>query len=447
MLKKLYIVFLLFCLSCISFLYAQKQPVPLGNWREHLNYQKTFQVIKGDFIYAATNDAVFSIDANQEISRYHKINGLSDIGIQQIGWDSQNEQLIIAYKNSNLDFLKGSNTKNLSDIQRSTISGNKTIHSIYTSMGTAYLSTGLGIVLVNLNKYEIKDTWIIGNAGRQISINAFTENNQFYFAASDEGIKRIAKTGLDPANYLNWENMIGPSTGAVSFIGFFNNQLIISKNDSVFVQENSQWKLLFQEPNWKITYTGISENKITVCLRTTTGNSKVIVLNPNGIIEQTISAPGIISFPSSALINNSLIWVADQFGGLASFGNTTERFIPNGPQGISNGEFAFYNQTLFQAVGSVNTAWNYQFNREGILQFKEGIWTNKGAFNTPLLDSVLDIITLTVDPSEGTIWSGSYGGGLIKQNNDQLQIFKQKNSSLQASIRKHRLYIIHELTR
>ena len=171
---------LLYLLSMCN-LNAQKQPVPIGQWREHLNYQKAIQVVKGDLIYAATNDAVFSIDANQEISRYHKVNGLSDIGVQQIAWDEQNSQLIIAYKNSNIDFLKGSVTKNLSDIQRSTISGNKTINSIYASMGTAYLSTGLGIVLINLNKYEIKDTWIIGNAGRQISINAFTENNQFYY--------------------------------------------------------------------------------------------------------------------------------------------------------------------------------------------------------------------------------------------------------------------------
>lgn len=432
--KQLQIAFLLFCLSTAGFLHAQKQPVPIGQWREHLNYQKAIQVIKGDLIYAASNDAIFSIDANQEINRYHKVNGLSDIGIQQIGWDEQTSQLIIAYKNSNIDFLKGSITKNLSDLQRSTISGNKIVNSIYASMGTAYLSTGLGIVLVNLNKYEIKDTWIIGNAGRQISINAFTENNQFYFAASDEGIKRIAKAGLDPANYQNWENITGPSNGGVSFIGFINNQLIITKNDSIFLQENNQWKLLFQEANWKIINTGISENKITLCLRTTTGNSKVVVLNSNGNLEKSIAAPGIISFPSSALINNSIVWVADQFGGLSSFGNNTERYIPNGPLGNSNGEFAFYNQTLFQAVGSVNTAWNYQFNREGILQFKEGIWSNKGAFNTPLLDSLLDFITLTIDQSNGTIWAGSYGGGILKINNEQLQIFKQQNSLLQAAI-------------
>ena len=423
--KQLYIPFIIF-----SFLSLTLN----GQWREHLSYQNTLQVISGDKIYAATTTALFSVDNTQEINRYHKVNGLSDIGVQQIGWDSQSEQLIIAYKNSNLDILKDGITRNISDIQKSTISGNKTIQAIYTSGGTAFLSTGLGIILVNLSKYEIRDTWIIGNGGRQIGVNAFSEDNQHYYAATDEGLKKIPKSGLDPANFRNWKSVAGPTNGRVNFVGIVNNQLLIAKNDSLFIQENNQWRLLFQESNWKIKHTGISNNKITVCLRTQSGNSKVIVLNLNGSIEKTISAPGIISYPTAAIIENSTVWVSDLFGGLSSFDRTTERYIPNGPIGISSGEFAFHKEVLFQGAGAVNAAWNYQYNREGILTYKEGIWSNIGAFNTPILDSVLDIITLAIDPRDGTIWGGSYGGGLIKQTNNQIQVFKQNNSSLQAAI-------------
>lgn len=423
--KQLYIPFIIFSFLGLSL---------NGQWREHLSYQNTLQVISGDKIYAATTAALFSVDNSLEINRYHKVNGLSDIGVQQIGWDRQTEQLIIAYKNSNLDILKGGITRNISDIQKSTISGNKTIQAIYASGGTAFLSTGLGIILVNLSKYEIRDTWIIGNGGRQIGVNAFSEDNHHYYAATDEGLKKIPKSGLDPANFRNWESVAGPTNGRINFVGIINNQLLIAKNDSLFIQENNQWKLLFQESNWKINHTGISNNKITVCLRTPSGNSKVIILNLNGSIEKTISAPGIISNPTAAIIVNSTLWVSDLFGGLSSFDRTTERYIPNGPIGISSGEFAFHKEVLFQGAGAVNAAWNYQYNREGILTYKEGIWSNMGAFNTPILDSVLDIITLAIDPRDGTIWGGSYGGGLIKKTNNQIQVFKQYNSSLQAAI-------------
>lgn len=434
MLRQLIIQTILCLLILIEDSHAQKAPVAIGQWREHLNFQKTIQVVKGNQIYAATDAAVFSVDASQEINRYTKINGLNDIGVKQIGWDSQNNQLIIAYKNSNLDFLKGSLVKNISDIQKSSISGNKTINGIYASMGTAYLSTGLGVVLVNLSKYEIKDTWIIGNNGKQIGVNSFIEDQLYFYAASDEGLKRILKIGFDPANFQNWELINGPKKGTVSFVGKLNNQLIITQKDSVFVQENNQWKLIFQEPGFNVINTSISENKLTICLRTPNGNSKVSILSANGNIERNVAAAGIISFPSSAILSNSILWVADQFGGLSSFGSTTERYIPNGPAGISSGEFAFYKQTLYQGAGSINNAWNYQFNKEGILEFSEGIWKNRGAFNAVQLDSVLDIISIIIDPAKGTVWAGSYGGGLVKKTGEEFKIYKQHNSSLQAAI-------------
>ncbi|WP_439505257.1 type IX secretion system anionic LPS delivery protein PorZ [Sediminibacterium sp.] len=423
--KQFYISFIAFILLGLAL---------NGQWREHLSYQNTLQVIKGDKIYAATTAALFSIDNTLEINRYHKVNGLSDVGVQQIGWDSQTDQLIIAYKNSNIDILKGGITRNISDIQKSTISGNKTIQSIYSSGGTAFLCTGLGIILVNLSKYEIRDTWIIGNGGNQIGVNAFSEDNLYYYAATDEGIKRIRKLGVDPANYRNWESVAAPSSGKINTISIINNQLLITKNDSLFLQVNNQWKLLFQEPSFRVNHTGISNNKITICLRNQAGDSKVIILNTNGTIEKTISAPGIISFPTAALIDNSTIWVSDLFGGLSSFGSSVERFIPNGPIGVSSGEFAFYKGAVYQGAGAVNNAWNYLYNRDGLLVFKEGIWSNIGAFNTPILDSVFDIISLSIDPIDGSIWGGSYGGGLIKKNDNQIQIFKQNNSSLQAAI-------------
>lgn len=415
---------------------AQKAPVPIGQWREHLNYQNTFQVVKGDKIYAATEAALFSVDTDSEISRYTKINRLSDIGVQQIGWDETNQQLIVAYKNSNLDFLKNDLTKNLSDIQKSSIAGDKRINAIYCSDGNAFLSTGLGVIVVNTIKYEIRDTWIIGNNGNQININAFCQDNQRYYAATAEGLKSIARNNTNPANFRNWNTLFTPYTGNLSFVGLLNNQLVITQRDSVFIQENNQWKLLYQESGWTILNTNISENQISICLRTVSGNSKVVFLNKGGNIQKTIAEPGVISFPGTAILSDGKAWVADQFGGLSSFGITggnTERFIPNGPNGIPSGDIHISNGRFLQGTGAVNNAWNYLYKREGYIEFTDGIWKNTGAINTPALDTVLDIITITSNPIDETIWAGSYGGGLIQKKDNQLQIFKQ-NSSLEAAV-------------
>ena len=415
---------------------AQKNPVPIGQWREHLNYQNTFQVVKGDKIYTATEAAVFSVDKDSEISRYNKINRLNDIGVQQIAWDELNQQLIIAYKNSNLDFLKNDLTKNISDIQKSSIAGDKRINAIYCSNGNAYLSAGLGIIVVNTVKYEIRDTWIIGNNGNQVNINSFCEDSRQYYAATAEGLKGILKTNTNPANFQNWTTLVTPFSGNITFVGTLNNQLVITQRDSVFIQENNQWKLLYHETGWNILNTTITENQISLCLRTGSGNSKVLMINKEGGIEKRLAEPGVISLPGTAIRADGKVWVADQFGGLSSFGSnnsTIERFIPNGPNGIPSGDFYINNSRLLQGTGAVNNAWNYLYKREGYIEFAEGIWQNTGAINTPILDTVLDIITITSNPEDQTIWAGSYGGGLIKKKGNEIQILKQ-NSGLEAAI-------------
>ena len=427
-------VFLVFDLTALS----QNPIPPIGQWREHLNYQNTIQVLKGDQLYCATTTNLFSVDANNEFERFSKITGLNDIGVQCIGWDAATQQVVIAYNNSNLDVLKGNNIRNIGDVKRSTLAGNKTINAIYCKNGLAYLSTGLGIIVVNLSKYEIKDTWFIGNNGSQLKISGFSSDVSFFYAASEEGLKSISVTSSNISNAAYWQNLSGQNglpLGAISNITITNNKVIAQKKDSLYIQNGNNWSLLYADALWPIVNINASENKLLVCQRTLTGNARVLILNTNGSIEKIISQNGVISLPRSALIDKGIPWIADQFGGLSKFGASVERYIPNGPPGTASGDMVIQNNILYVAAGSVNSSWNYQYNRDGIFNYKEDIWNYKSYFNLPVLDSVLDFITLAVDPVDASLWAGSYGGGLVNlKENSPPVIYKKNNSTLQAAI-------------
>ncbi len=434
MYRQIIILIFICFIQCINISVAQ---IPIGSWREHLNYQNTIQVVKGNELYCATKTNIFSIDDKGEITRYSKANGLNDIGVNAIGWDETTKQLIIAYKNSNLDILKGSIVRNISDILQSKVVGNKTINHIFCNNGIAYLSTGLGIIVVDLKRYEIKDSWIIGNNGSLSTINAMTADNNFFYAASVDGLKRGIMNSTNLANYTNWSNISGTNglpLGEINFVGIISNQLIATIKDTVYIFNNNNWKILYSDSSWQIINTSISSDKLHICQKNNLGNARVLILSSSGAIVSTINKPGVISLPRSALTDNNAVWVADQFGGLSKFTNDIERFIPNGPAGIASGEFAFSKTALFSAAGSVNTAWNYLYNRDGIFKFIDGIWTNKGALNTTKLDTTLDFITLAVDPIKQSLWAGSYGGGLVQLTESQTTIYKQNNSLLQAAI-------------
>ena len=427
----------LLCLFVIQGI-SQNNLQPIGYWREHLNYQNTTTVVQGDKLYCATVNNVFSIDANNDIERYSKVTGLNDMGVSAIGWDNFTKQLVIAYNSSNIDILKGSIVTNIGDIVRSNISGNKTIRSVYCNAGFAYLSTGLGIIVANLQSYDIKDTWIIGSNGNQININACIQfNNQFY-AATDEGLKTAPAAGTNLANYSNWTNLSGNNGLPLSIVNNIvaaNGILYAQIQNTIYTLQNNQWALWYTDSNWPITKIEAPGNNLLICQRTALGNSRVITVAANAHIINTIAVPNVVSFPKDAIMANNTTWIADYYGGLSAFSNNSyQRYIPNGPLGPASGDMVFNQQTLYVAAGSVNNAWNYLYNRNGIYILQDGIWSDVGAYTNPVLDTTLDFITLATDNRDGSIWAGSYGGGLVQLNGNNFQIYKQSNSSLQPAI-------------
>jgi Two component regulator propeller len=433
------IICMLFLFFLLPKAYTQQNTslTPIGLWREHLPYQNTIDLVKTENkIFCATANSLFSVDlADNDIERLSKVNGLNDIGISRISYDAIEKKLIITYTNSNIDLFDGNNTINITDFKRKSILGDKTIYNIFTYNSLAYLSTGIGIVVVDEKKYEIKDSYFIGAGGSYVKINGVTTDGTWLYAATGEGLKRAQLNSINLADYRNWQNISSFGNENISDVLLVNNTVIVSKNDSLYNYKNNVTTFLYRDA-FPIISCRIAEGKLIICHRTNAGDSKVVVLSENGTVEKTIAQPGIISFPKQALLVNGNTWTADFFGGLSkNTGTSFNRFIPNGPPAPASGEIAILNHVLWAGSGEVNSSWNYQYNRNGILRFKEDKWKTYNQFNGyPQLDSALDFITVAIDPKDETLWSGSYGGGLAHITaDDKLQIFKQ-NSTLQPAI-------------
>lgn len=429
--------FLFIGTAFLFFSNGYSQGIAIGSWREHLNYQNTIQILKSDKLYTTTPQAIFSIDETNSITRYNKVTGLSDTYISCIAWDSVGQQLLIGYQNGNIDFLKGDQTTNIPDVLQSGFTGNKSYTNCFVKDGFAYFSAGLGVIVLNLSKREIKETWIIGNTGNQTPVYTLSLFNNQFFAATAEGLKVATANNPALTDYRNWQNLSGTnglSPGAINNVGVSYGSLFIHKNDSLLIYKNGSWVPFYTDNNWRITQANFFPNSIHLSQKTNTGNARVIVLNTNSNIIRTISQPGVISDPRNSIADGNTIWVADYFGGLSKHSTNIERFIPNGPPATASGEFVFTRDTIYVAAGSVNIAWNYLFNRNGVYNFASDTWDAKNSFNTPLFDSVFDFITIAADPRDQTVWAGSYGGGLVNFNNPKPILYKQANSNLQAAI-------------
>jgi hypothetical protein len=430
-------LFLLFIFITVQ-IAAQEKLQPIGQWREHLPYQSVVQVVAApNKVFTATPYNVFSVDDEGTINRLSKVTGLNDVGVSAISWDDATRQLVIGYTNSNVDVVKDRTVRNISDIERSNIAGNKTVYYIYCNNGKAFLCTGIGIIVLDLTRYDVADTWRIGSNGSQVKVTGFTTDANFWYAATAEGLKRAQRNAANLSDYRNWQLITGSNgltSGAVVSVMAIDTQIVVQKNDSVFISNGNSWHLLYADLNWPIVSINSAEGKILVCQRTITGDSRVLIVNATGNIEKIVAQPGVISFPKWATIKGSAIWITDFFGGLAKFSGSVERYIPTGPLGTATGEMVVNNHKLYVAAGSVNDAWNYQYNRNGLYVFSGDEWTNINRTNTPALDSTLDLVTIAVDPADESVWAGSFGGGLVNiATTGSTKIFKQ-NSTLQPAI-------------
>jgi ligand-binding sensor domain-containing protein len=426
---RLLILFLLASLTTA----AQNAMPAIGLWREHLPYQNMIDVTaSSNKVYAATPYSLFSVDlSTNEIERISKVAGLNETGISTIKYDPLSDKLFVAYTNSNIDVIDTKGIYNIPDIKRRNISGDKSIYHIYPAGKYAYLSTGIGVIVVDAERFEIKDSWLIGNGGSYVKTNMFTKDNSFFYAATDQGLKRTSVNSSNPADFQQWQNLSAanglPSAAAKGVVNV-QNKIIALANDSLFVLNGNNWNLFYGD-GWKVISINTTENKITLCQSLPNGNSKVTVLNADGSVARVFQQPNVIAAPRNAIVQNGTYWIADLYGGLSHWTNTTsEIYKPNSPFDIALGDMTTYNNVVYATAGAVNESWNYQYNRGGIFQLKDGNWSAFNQYRFPVLDTLMDFITVAVDPRDETVWAGSYGGGLLHiKDNNQLSIYKQNS--------------------
>ncbi|NOT51660.1 MAG: hypothetical protein HOP10_10340 [Chitinophagaceae bacterium] len=418
---------------CLPFVAAAQDPIPpIGQWREHLPYNSAIDVTAGDGkIYCATPYSLFTITiASTIIERSSRVTGLNETGISTIKYDDVNDKLFIAYNNSNIDIIYRNDIYNVPDIKRDNISGDKNIYNIYPLGKNYYLSTGLGVIVIDGEKYEVKDSWFIGNGGNLVKTNGFTSDGTFFYAATEEGVKKAAMNSLNLADHNNWQLLSGSNglpIGACKNVITVQNKVIVQKNDSLFVQNGNSWTLFYTDA-WPFVSVNTTENKIQICERQISGISRVIILNGDGTVSRTLAGVGAVSFPRKAILYSNEPWVADQFACLSHFGSALsyQQYIPNSPQGLASGEMMVYNSAFYATSGSVNSAWNYQYNSDGVYVFNEGGWNNINRYRYVAIDTLLDYITIAIDKRDETVWAGSYGGGLLHiKPGPAFEIFKQ----------------------
>ncbi|MGE5424754.1 MAG: two-component regulator propeller domain-containing protein [Syntrophothermus sp.] len=411
-------------------LYSSAQSFGIGEWRDQLPYYECISVIEaGNRIYSATPYSMFYVDKDDNsVYRLNKINGLSDIGISTTGYSKEWNTLVVAYSNANIDLIKGNRIINISDIKRASILGNKTINTIFFNGKYAYLGCGFGIVVLDVEKEEITDTYYIGNNGSQVNVLSITlGDNDTLYAGSDKGLYTASVQSPNLANYQSWKkdsriNMNGYYRCAVNFAG----EVIVSMHrinqpdmDSLYRLKNNTWS------TWVL-----NNHNPVMNLRSSYGYLLVVNDGFMVIYDQTFAAksgswgyPFGSAAPRDATMDASgICWIADGRWGLVKFdipaGNTTRVDI-SGPLTASSYYMRAVKDHLFVVPGGRDVSYTPLWNQGQVYQFDNSNWIPLDVYtNGGTIGYAHDYVTVNADPSNvSKVYAGSWGSGLMEFEN------------------------------
>lgn len=434
---------LLLLLSFGSISHAQFSS-PIGEWTAHLPYQSARWVTQSnDKVIFSTEWSILTVD-KEDLSRetLSKVDGLSDIGIFRTAFDNANDQLIIAYNNSNLDVVNGNEVINLPNIMTNqSISGDRSIYDIHIQNDdSALLATGFGIVELKLKTLDF------GFTTRSLRMNTITSVNGILYAGSDDGLYFYDTNGTSfPGDFNNWNIMTSefglPEVYEVIDLATFDNSLfaIIDNELMRFDTESGFQTVLIPDDDYSLQYISAEGEHLVLGQRNSRNRSFTTLMDSN--LSQNRIEDGCINLTLFGIEDESgRLWYADEWD-LIRYHESSEgdcqQFVGDSPFSEEVSEIAIKRGKPYVASGGVQDNFTYTFSRKGVYVFEDSDWKNinQNEYSEFFDKDILNFFRVAPHPDLDLIYMGTYWSGIVEFNEEteEIQIYDQSNSSLQGA--------------
>ena len=408
-------------------------------WKTYLSYNNTNSVEESnDQVFVVAEGSLYTYGKeDNSIKQYYKGNGLNDNTISLIRYNKQTKSLLIIYDNSNIDILEGGVATNLPYLSTSTSIRDKQINSGLVHDEYAYLSTAFGIVVINMAKKEIKDTY-------KLSLNITScaiQNGNIYASTTNKaevssGIiyASLKENLLDKANWKPYGLSNLSDSHTISAIASFKNTLFyLVSQQGIFYENNGELSRIINSSTLK--YMKVIGEKLA-CI----DNSRVFIVSDTQKFDQiNLSINDISTYQADKY------WIAEGSKGLRSiqrkgsnsFEALNEPIILDGPYSNSAFDIVCKNDKVYMIIGGKDLLNGKRFDKGGyILTYDYDKWSfidpkeAQKKLNLPRNPRDYTSIAVTTDDSNDEIvYASSMGDGVIQyKNGTPVQSYNEKNA-------------------
>ncbi|GAB4192704.1 MAG: two-component regulator propeller domain-containing protein [Thermoflexibacter sp.] len=400
----------------------------------HLTYHNAQSITESETsVYVASANGLFYYDKSvKSLGTLSKIEGLSDISFSQIAYHKALKILLITYQNGNIDLVKEDEIVNIRSVLNSRFENKQTQH-ILLHGNFAYLSMPFGVVVLDLQRNEVRETYSnIGANGTPNPIFASTVAKDSLFLASAQGLMAasLAPT-TNRLDFRNWRFLPIPQ-GNLRSLSARGNSLFLGMNgNDVFEYQDGTFRALNIRKGSNYSSISTSGNEVVICL-----DNQISIIQANNAT-QTLTNTKIIRPQQAFLDANAKIWVADNALGLVTNANGTfENIYPSGTYSPESFRLLYFNDKIVCISGGYTSAYQPTNSLSGFYVFENGQWTNYnsvdrvlGSVNTP---AVRDLTGVAYNSLENKLLFTSFQDGLLEWNlaNNQFSVINRNNSPL-----------------
>ncbi|MFD1469752.1 T9SS type A sorting domain-containing protein [Hymenobacter caeli] len=399
-----------------------------GDWQLQLPTNRPLYLADaGNRVYVGTENAFYFIDktlnTTQTLSRR---DGLSDVGVAALAYDSVGSQTVVVYRNNNVDLLgDDGRVRNLPDILRKNIQSDRTIFQAAVSGRRAYLATAFGLVVLNLDKREVSDTYsAIGPGGAGVRVYATAVAHDTLFAATSAGLQ-VARMADNLLDYRSWTvyQPVPVAAGAyepyrrLAAQGAYVYATVDGGGTFVFRRAANAWQPVnapytFRSKQLRGSPQGLllAGDGYGVYRRDATGAFQLLAgpAGPGDLVTDAVYSPRDKSY-----------YVANYLAGVRRLrpGQSPETFAANGPEtGLAYSVLADAHTNVVDVFsGGYSDRYQPLGFHQGFYEYAAGQWTNITSAALPAA-SYPDPIDVSrgVRTPDGTLYVGSYGNGLLE---------------------------------
>lgn len=412
----------------------------LGTWKMHFPYYNAILLDDaGDRVYVAASQSIFSyMKQTGEIQQFDKATGLSDVSVRVMRYSSEGNVLAIAYDNSNLDLLfNHKEIYNIPTFKNLNSSSSININGLYFNGGNLYVSTDLGISVVNLATKEISNSYTIGNNGSATKVYDVLVEGGYIYGATLQGLKRAPATGVNLLNFENWRLYTWADSLPAKYAPFvtaINGKVFTGIKDTIYTLNGNTWTKVYHNTGDSLNLMRRIGDRIYLSFWPNSGGSRFGFIDSTGNI--TIRNYDGQPRNNGWFENGDVVYAADIYSSFrkVQYGSF-EKIIPDGPFTDRVFDIEITPNRIYVAPGGVDDSWGFTFNQDGIFVNDYSKWSYINEYSDPILDSFFDFIAVKNVASKQKTYFGSHYTGLVEFDEQfkTLNIYTQYNSPIERT--------------